>query len=421
AQLITITDYLCIANKTENRPEEKQATTTTKTNSQYSIEPDSIEYEAYTQRLTERELIAEAEKEYRDELKNQNLLTFIKNEIRRIKQNLNGGKKEKKRNKKLDSNTPAKKVLIYHPDLEIPSPDDFAIIRGIIDDDEIAPPEIIFKKGQRIEVLMKLMQAGWKYIFDKSFMGSGKSHEAGLVKPDPNDATGEDKDGVPNNKVFYFDLNHTNPSTITVEQFTNLQARHDGMIDIENKFTPSGTPHYRRAKEDEVVRIPSNCMNTKLFTALQQKGYDINAHKEEVEDDNGKKVQRNRICKNCPWVGKCHSEIGDGYGYYALRKRAFAAQRIRASIDSMPSSDDSDYSSSVAFAEEAASYLKGANEITASEQDINKFWSRIERKDPELFEILQPIRFELQDAFAGEFNEIVRGKNRGANHEILLE
>jgi hypothetical protein len=428
AQLITIDDYLGIAKQhgihvEQNQTTEADSLDSTKYEANIQREPDLIQYEAYTQREDEQELIAEAEEERRDKIKKENLCNFIKSKIRNLKRFSNWKKTFEKSGKKLPTIPEAKNEIVYHPDKPLPRPEDYAIIRGLIDDDEIAPPKIIFKQGQRLEVLFKLKEAGWKYVFDSSFMGQGKSHDAGLFYPtesDENDETGIDEEGQPKNKVWYLDLNHTNPSTITVETMTNLQPRHDGMVEIENRFTPNGVAHLRRAKEGEVAVSPSNCINANIFIALQQKGYDINAYKEEVEDDNGKKVQRNKVCKNnCPFVGKCHNEVGNGYGYYYQRKKAFAANRIRASIDSMPTDSDS-LSSDVAFVEEAASYLKGVESITASEKDINQIFTRIEKLDLELFEQLRPLRFALQSAFDGEFNEVVRGRNRGANHDALM-
>ncbi|MEW5859602.1 MAG: hypothetical protein AB1861_19815, partial [Cyanobacteriota bacterium] len=144
--------------------------------------------------------------------------------------------------------------VIHYPQDQLPRPKDY-LCRPL--------PRITFKKGKRLEVLAQLKQLGWKFICDKSFTGSGKSHDAGLLYPDP-DGTG---------KIWYFDLNHTNPSTETIEEMANLPPRHNGMAQVPGKFTPKGNPHLKWAKEDEVPMIPSLCHNADLFVKLKSKGW----------------------------------------------------------------------------------------------------------------------------------------------------
>jgi hypothetical protein len=272
-------------------------------------------------------------------------------------------------------------------------------------------PRIIFKKGHRLEVLVKLKELGWKFVCDRSFTGSGKSHEAGLLYPDPNGT----------NKIWYFDIHHTNPSTETVEEMTNMPPRHDGMIAVKGKFTPKGNPHLRWAKDDDVPTTPSLCHNAELFIELKQKGWDADTEKSTVKDEDGKAIERNPICKGCRFAGKCHQEIGEGYGYLKARREAIEARRIRASLNSAPLPDDYRYNEDITFLEEASRSLQGSKSLSAWENEVAQLWGYVERKAPGAFVALQSLRFALQDALEGKFDRIEKGTNRGADHETLID
>ncbi len=276
-------------------------------------------------------------------------------------------------------------------------------------------PRIIFKKGKRLEILIKLRELGWKNVCDRSFTGSGKSHEAGLLHPDAES----------DNKIWYFDLNHTNPSTETVEAKTNMPPRHNGMVAVEGKFTPKGQPHLKWATgKDDIPIVPSICHNAELFTKLRSKGWNVDAEHEVIETKDKKKLSRNPICKGCRFSHKCHEEIGEGYGYLAIRRDAMEARSIRASLESAPNPHGEksyDYSSDTAIVEEASRYLRGTQSLSAWGNEVAQLWGYVERKAPEAFDALQPIRFALQDALEGKFDHIEKGFNRGADHEILIE
>ena len=274
-------------------------------------------------------------------------------------------------------------------------------------------PRIIFKKGKRLEVLAHLKALGWKFVCDRSFTGSGKSHDAGLLYPDPDRA----------GKIWYFDLNHTNPSTQTIEEMANMPPRHNGMVAIKGKFTPKGNPHLKWAKEDEVPMIPSLCHNADLFVKLKSKGWDVDSEQDYVSIGTGESVTRNPICKQCRFSYKCHQEEGEGYGYLAARREVMESRHIRASLDSAPNPKGAkkyDYSPDIAFVEEASRYIRGTQSLTAWGSELAQLWQYVERKAPEAFAALQPIRFALQDAINGEFDYIEKGKNRGADHETLV-
>lgn len=305
--------------------------------------------------------------------------------------------------------------IIRYPQDPLPRPEDYEG-RDL--------PRIIFKKRKRLEVLAKLKQLGWKFVCDRSFTGSGKSHEAGLLNPDENAA----------NKIWYFDQNHTNPSTETIETMSNMPPRHNGMVMVPGKFTPLGYPVVKWDSGEfgeDAPRIPSLCHNADLFIGLKSRGWDIDSQQNSIQSEDGESVSRNPICKQCRFAFKCHKEIGEGYGYLAMRREIMETCRIRASLDSAPSpkrrkyspeegEKKYDYSNDIAFVEEASRYLKGTKTLSALASELAELWQYVERKTPEAHAVLQPIRFVLQDAFNGDFDCIEKGVNWGADHETLI-
>ncbi|HEY9706938.1 MAG TPA: hypothetical protein V6D48_01910, partial [Oculatellaceae cyanobacterium] len=367
-------------------------------------EPNPVEYGEYQKQELEQERVEEAQAQ-------ESFPDWFRQKIRRLKHFARWKNGVKSSPKECPPIAPARNEIIFNPDKPLPSPSEFNA--------DLKPPKIIFKAGDRLKVIAAAKKASWKFVNDGSFMGLGKTHQAGQLFPDP--PTIDDEGNTEKqNKVWYFDLNHTNPSTATIEEMKNLPPRHDGMVAIEGKQTPSGQPHLRWRKRDEVPLIPSLCHQADLFIQLQQKGWDVNSEKVSVEDDNGNTQQRNKICKKCPFAGKCHLEIGDGYGYLHKRLQVLGASRIRASIDSVPR-EDYDYSGDIAFVEEASRYLKGSKSLSAWDSELSKLWSMVERKAPEAFAKLQPLRFALQDAFDGKFSKVEKGINRGTDHEALVE
>jgi hypothetical protein len=241
-------------------------------------------------------------------------------------------------------------------------------------------------------------------------MGTGKSHDAGSLYPSP--------DGT--NKVWYFDLNHRNPSTTPVESMYDMPVRHNGLVSIPGRFTPKGKPHLKWASPDEIPMIHSLCHNAELFIKLKEKGYSIDTEKEIVTDDENKAQERNPICKRCQFAWKCHQETGNGYGYLYERRVAMERRRIRASLDSAPAPGNYEYGGDLAFVEEASRVLRGTQTLSAYKSELAELWARVEFYSPTVFRQLEPIRFALFEAINGDFDQIQGGINRGANHETLL-
>lgn len=358
-----------------------------------SAEPDEAAYAAYKEWEDEQEHIEEA-------IAESTLTHQVTQLFKRVSKRLD--KAFKGFGKKPQPKTPVQSPQVLHyPKEPLPKPQDFA---------GSEPPRIIFKSGQRLEVLALLKELGWSVVCDRSFMGTGKSHDAGSIYPDP--------DGT--NKIWYFDLNHRNPSTAPVESMCDMPVRHNGMAPIRGRFTPKGKPHLRWASPDEIPVIPSLCHNAELFIKLKEKGYSADAFKEIVTDDENKAQERNPICKRCQFAGKCHRETGEGYGYLYERRMAMERRRIRASLDSAPFLNNYEYDEDLAFVEEASRVLRGTQTLFAYNLELAALWARVERYSPTVFRQFQPLRFALVDAINGCFDRHQGGINRGTDHETLL-
>lgn len=358
-----------------------------------SAEPDEATYAAYKQWEDEQEHIEEA-------IAESTLTHQVTQLFKRVSRHLDTAFKGFGR--KPQPKTPVKSPQVLHYSKEpLPKPQDFT---------GSEPPRIIFKSGTRLEVLALLKELGWSVVCDRSFMGTGKSHDAGSLYPAP--------DGT--NKIWYFDLNHRNPSTAPVESMCDMPVRHNGMVPIRGRFTPKGKPHLRWASPDEIPLIPSLCHNAELFIKLKEKGYSVDVFKEIVTDDENRAQERNPICKRCQFAGKCHRETGEGYGYLYERRMAMERRRIRASLDSAPSLSNYEYDEDLAFVEEASRVLRGTQTLSAYHWELAALWARVERYSPTVFRQLQPLRFALVDAINGCFDRHQGGINRGTDHETLL-
>ena len=303
--------------------------------------------------------------------------------------------------KKVDVTLP--KTIKYDPQIPLPHKSDY---EGSL------PPLIRFKKGQRHEVINKLRSLGWQFVLDSSFMGLGKSHDMGNFV---NEA----------GKTWYLDLNHRNPSVETVERnFTDLPVRHNGLNRDPKRKTPLLYPHLNWAGEgDENPDVKSLCHNAHLFLKLQNKGYPIDSLKDSEDDS-----KLNPICKSCKFnrwkvdgsngekIAKCAAEKGDGYGFRYGRKEGLTHEQIRASLDSLQSSEDFDYSQDIAIVDEASRVIRGTKTVKADIKDFSTKMVELEQF-PELFNLLKPLRETLIPLLSGQEK---LATFYGSNHQQIL-
>ncbi|HEY9650280.1 MAG TPA: hypothetical protein V6C95_06430 [Coleofasciculaceae cyanobacterium] len=267
---------------------------------------------------------------------------------------------------------------------------------------------IEFQPGERLKTIAKLRsQSPGKrvVILDRSGTGSGKSHDAGMLHPES---------GC---KVMYVASNHRNPTVETVEEMRDLPPRHNGQVIEAGKFTAKGNPYVRNLRKGEepnsVERTLGNCHQAELFSALRSKGLDP-----DQEQADG----HNAICGKCPALFNCVQS-----GFLAQRKEAMESPRIRAHPDSLPQpialseSGGFDYSRAMVFVDEAGTLLSGSRRIQALKNEIAAAWAWYERKAPEAFEALKSFRIALGEILDGLFDKFSHGKNRGVNHETIIE
>ncbi len=280
------------------------------------------------------------------------------------------------------------KTIKYDPKTPLPNKSDYFGQQ---------PPRIKFSQGQRHEVIAKLRNQGWQFVLDRSFMGTGKSHDMGQFANS-------------NGKTWYLDLNHRNPNVETVERnFNDLPVRHNGLNCDPLRKTPLGNPHLNWAGEgDENPDVQSLCHNAHLFLKLQNKGYSVDSLKD-FEDDS----TLNPICKSCKFnrwkvdgdngekVAICAAGTGDGYGFRFSRRKGLSHNQIRASIDSLPDPIDFDFSQDIAIVDEASRLIRGTKTVTADIKDFSSKMVELEQF-PKLFNLLKPLRENLIPLLSGQ-------------------
>lgn len=282
------------------------------------------------------------------------------------------------------------KLIRYNPGCPLPTPQNY---QGRL------APKIQFKKGQRLEVLTQLKALGWPIVLDCSFMGLGKSHDAGLLKPDSEEIS----------KVWYLDQNHRNPSTATVESnFIDLPVRHGGYQEDHSRRTPNGNPFLQPVEEGKIPDRPSSCHNYQLFNKLRDKGYNPNT----LADG-----EMNPICSSCRARSFCPEKEGDGYGHKYARRAALQHQKIRAALDSLNNPDEYDYSLDIALVEEAGQSIRGTKTISGSWTDLLQQFDELEQHSPEAYETLKPLKNGLRSLLHGE----IRQTHYGLDHRAILE
>lgn len=236
-------------------------------------------------------------------------------------------------------------------------------------------PLIEYEKGEQHTLLALSFKNGWGDILDKSFMGSGKSHEMGLFSPDYG-------------KVFYVDNNHRNVSTKTVERyFVDLEPRHNGYVEKNGKLV--------KAYGDEENPHEGNCHNFQIFEELQAKGHNPFL-------DDGKNI----ICQACPFVEQCGKSFGAGYGYLKARFQTLQASKIRCHPYSMPRTDDYDYKKDILILEESSHLLHPVRQITASWSQFLLCADIIQHKEPEVYEsVMRPLLEDLRSMMVNPLDQ----------------
>ncbi|MBW4479927.1 MAG: hypothetical protein KME54_24555 [Tolypothrix brevis GSE-NOS-MK-07-07A] len=257
------------------------------------------------------------------------------------------------------------------------------------------PPNIIFKKDQRLQVYKEAIAAGWKHILDKSPTGTSKSYDAGVVQPETL--------GV--EKLWYFTTHARNVTTETIERnYKYLDVRNSGMV---WDLTPNGKQYLRWPKNGELADTPGNCHRSSIFAALRNKNVSIPEGTE------------NPVCSTCHLLEACRSLAGAGFGHRFLRREALKCDRIRAHPDSAPDTDNFDWSNSGVFWDEAMRTVQPITAIAASLKDLNQVIAEITVYYPQINTQLQPVWMLLRQCLTGEIKQPYYGWNDISVREML--
>lgn len=247
-----------------------------------------------------------------------------------------------------------------------------------------------YKADHRLDTWKEAAQE-YKFVWDSSGTGTGKSFDAGRV------TTAE---LLECDRIFYITSDPRNPTTDTLADWGLLDGRHQGLLtDAHSKL--------RRVKRGDEYTIQPNCYRVDTVGALREAGI-------EGADSS------NLICTTCPYVEACRG--GHLFGYLNNRMNALKLPRVRSHPASLPVARGEgafDYSNSALIWEEWGIILKNSRQISVSQNDLDKLIVEVVAKAPEQFITkLQPILTALRRLITGE----VKQPNRfGWNHHKLIE
>ena len=246
-----------------------------------------------------------------------------------------------------------------------------------------------YEPGQRLEVWQRAIKAGYHYILDTSRTGSGKSHDAGMARPD---MFGEDV-----GQVLYLSNSHYSPTTDTLKDWKDLHGRHKGLT---RETLPDGSSRLRRAQQGEERVVPANCGRTDLINVLRGKNVD-------GADSAGV------ICGTCSLKDACSHSQGNEFGYLNQRKLALSAPLLRLHPDSAPG-DDYGWAQAIAIWDEPSESFTVTKSVVVTAADVDQVISRLAVNSSELFNTLRPFLAALRAAFDAK-----QGKYGIGHHDLM--
>ncbi|MBD2175316.1 hypothetical protein H6F42_00100 [Pseudanabaena sp. FACHB-1998] len=226
---------------------------------------------------------------------------------------------------------------------------------------------LTYTSGTRLETWRDLLKSH-KHLLDTSETGTGKSHDAGLLRPEMfNDIE----------RIIYISNDSRNVTTETLQDWQLLPARHQGLTTKGNKL--------RRANYGDDLHTKSNCSRTGAIAALINKAV----------------TDTSVICETCPLLNACRHSHGDGFGFRHERAIAFKSTILRSHPASLPSPVDYDYSKTLLVWEEVSESLATMRQIMVDQDDIDKAIAKISRsnlENPQQFiDVLNKLHHLLAD------------------------
>ncbi len=249
--------------------------------------------------------------------------------------------------------------------------------------------DVWFNPEDRTQAYLDAAKSGKKFILDITHAGGGKSHTAGAFTPN--------QFGVA--KLFYISAEHRNPTVATLEAWTDLPVRHNGLVASGTKLTPLGNPHIHWPQRGEEPNIEGTCYRTPLFHALAAKGYQTETNAE---------ASLNPICNACKHRANCagYDSTGSplekipGATFRRDRRDALSSSRIRANINSLPKPDD--ITSSGAFVDEVSRQLQRVDFTEVSLSDFDYTMMEIQAKLPQIYDQIKNLIILIRSLLTGE-------------------
>ncbi|AUB44097.1 DNA-binding transcriptional regulator, FadR family (plasmid) [Nostoc flagelliforme CCNUN1] len=249
--------------------------------------------------------------------------------------------------------------------------------------------DVWFNPEDRTQAYLDAAKSGKKFILDITHAGGGKSHTAGAFTPEQFGVT----------KLFYISAEHRNPTVATLEAWTDLPVRHNGLVASDTKLTPLGNPHIHWPQFGEEPNIEGTCYRTPLFHALAAKGYQTETNAE---------ASLNPICNACKHRANCagYDSTGSplekikGATFRRDRRNALSTPRIRANINSLPTPED--ITSSGAFVDEVNRQLQPVDFTEVSLSDFDYTMMEVQTKLPQIYNKIQNLILPVRSLLTGE-------------------
>ncbi|MCC5633974.1 PriCT-2 domain-containing protein [Nostoc sphaeroides CHAB 2801] len=249
--------------------------------------------------------------------------------------------------------------------------------------------DVWFNPEDRTQTYLDAAKSGKKFILDITHAGGGKSHTAGAFTPEQFGVT----------KLFYISAEHRNPTVATLEAWTDLPVRHNGLVADGTKLTPLGNPHIHWPQPGVEPNIEGTCYRTPLFHALAAKGYQTETNAE---------ASLNPICNACLHRANCagYDSTGSplekikGATFRRDRRDALSTPRIRANINSLPTPKD--ITSSGAFVDEVSRQLQPVDFTEVNLSDFDYTMMEVQTKLPQIYDKIQNLILPVRELLTGE-------------------
>jgi Primase C terminal 2 (PriCT-2) len=249
--------------------------------------------------------------------------------------------------------------------------------------------DVWFNPEDRTQIYLDAAKSGKKFILDVTHAGGGKSHTAGGFMPH--------QFGV--GQLFYISAEHRNPTVATLEAWTDLPVRHDGLVADDTKLTPDGNPHIHWPQPGVEPNIEGTCYRTPIFHTLAAKGYQTVTNAE---------ASLNPICNACKHRANCAGYDGAGKALKKIpgatfrrsRREALESDRIRANINSLPTPEN--ITSSGAFLDEVSRQLQPVDFTQVSLSDFDRTMMEVQTKLPQIYDPIKNLIILIRTLLTGE-------------------